>query len=195
MSLAAHPNLEPGRAYRTHELLRFGANPTRLAKRLVAEGKLRQASHGLFYAPMQSRFGAAPPSDEEILFGFLGSNEFVLTGPPKWNTLGLGATAMFASSLIYNHKRTGEFIFDGRRFLLRRVFFPPNPSPEWYVIDLLQHHDMAGVSLTELRERLVATLREERWNRGLLLEMAEQYATKATRALIEGCLRETGNVP
>ena len=190
MSLAAQPKLEPGKTYRTRELRRFGANPARLARRLVREGKLQQAAHGLYYAPVQSRFGQAPPPDDEILRGFLGDSPFVITGPPKWNALGLGATAMFAATLAYNQKRTGEFTFDGRRFILRRVYFPDRPSPEWFVIDLLQHHDMAGVSLAELRERLVATLREGRWDRARLRAMAGQYGTKATLAVVEQCLRE-----
>jgi hypothetical protein len=192
VSQAARPNLKPGKAYRTRELYRFGANPARLARRLVREGKLQQAAHGLFYAPVKSRFGQAPPSEEEILRGFLGLSPFVITGPPKWNALGLGATAMFAATLVYNHRRTGEFTFDGRRFLLRRVYFPERPTPEWYVVDLLQHHDMAGASLTELEERLVATLREGRWQRERLRAMAERYGTKATLELVERCLREAG---
>ena len=192
VSLAAQPDLEPGKAYRTRELRRFGANPARLARRLVREGKLQQAAHGLFYAPVTSRFGQAPPSEEEILRGFLGSSPFVITGPPKWNALGLGATAMFASTLAYNQRRTGEFTFDGRRFLLRRVYFPERPTPEWYVVDLLQHHGMAGASLTELEDRLVASLREGRWERERLRAMAEQYGTKATLGLVERALREAG---
>ncbi len=195
MSLPAQPKLEPGRAYRTRELRRFGANPTRLAKRLVHEGKLQQAAHGLFYAPVQSRFGRAPPTDEEILTTFLGSRAFVITGPPKWNALGLGATAMFASTLAYNQKRTGEFVFDGRRFLLRRVQFPENPPPEWFVIDLLQHHAMAGVSTTDLVAGLVAAIRTGHWSRQQLREMAERYGTKATLALVDQCLREAGDPP
>lgn len=188
VTLAVKPNLEPGKMYRTYELRRFSANPARLARRLVREGKLQQAAHGMFYVPIQSRFGQAPPSDDEILRGFLGNSPFVITGPPKWNALGLGTTAMFASTLVYNKKRTGEFSFDGRRFLLRRVYFPENPPPEWYVVDLLQHHDMAGVSIAELEERLVATLRDGRWNRKRLRAMAGKYGTKSTLALIERSL-------
>ena len=195
MSLAAQPNLEPGRAYRTRELRRFGANPARLARRLLREGKLQQAAHGLFYAPVQSRFGHAPPTEEEILRGFLDGSAFVVTGPPKWNALGLGSTAMFASTLVYNQKRTGEFTLDGRRFLLRRVLFPETPSPEWFVVDLLQHHDMAGVPLAELADRLVATLREGRWNRQRLHEMADRYGTKVTLALIKRCVRDADDAP
>lgn len=50
MSIAAQPQLEPGRTYRTRDLRAWGANPTRLARRLVDEGKLREAAHGLLRA-------------------------------------------------------------------------------------------------------------------------------------------------
>jgi len=192
MSVAAQPNLEPGRAYRTQELRRWSANPTRLARRLVREGKLLEAAHGLFYVPVESRFGQAPAPDAEILRVFLGNGPFVITGPPRWNALGLGSTAMFAATLAYNTRRTGDFTFDGRRFLLRRVTFPESPPPEWFVVDLLQHHEMAGVSLAELEERLTATLREGRWNGARLREMAAEYGTKATLVLVERCLTEGG---
>lgn len=71
------------------------------------------------------------------------------------------------------------------------MYFPEDPSPEWFVVDLLQHHDMAGVALSELREGLVATLRLGHWDRERLREMAETYGTKATLALVEGALDET----
>jgi hypothetical protein len=193
LSQRAQPNLEPGRAYRTRDLLPWGANPTRLARRLVREGKLREAAHGLFYAPVESRFGPAPAPEGEILRAFFKGSPFVVTGPPKWNALGLGSTAMFAATLVYNTRRTGDFTFDGRRFLLRRVRFPESPPPEWFVVDLLQHHEMAGVSLSELEERLVATLREGRWNRDLLHEMAATYGTKATLAFVERSLDAAGS--
>jgi hypothetical protein len=190
VSTAAQPDLEPGRAYRTRELRRWGKNPTRLARRLVQEGKLREAAHGLFYAPVPSRFGEVPASDEALLRAFLNNSPFVITGTPYWNPLGLGSTAMFTVTLAYNTQRTGEFILDGRRFLLKRVFFPDEPSPEWFVIDLFQHHDMAGVSLSRLRRGLVAKLREGHWDSSKLFEMANRFGTKATAALVEGAIAE-----
>ena len=188
MTTATHPELEPGRVYRTRELRRWSSNPSRLAKRLTHEGKLRQAGHGLFYAPIPSRFGPAPPSGIEILHAFFNGSPFIISGPPKWNTLGLGSTAMFAATLLYNTKRSGNFIFDGRSFLLRRVLFPENPPPEYFVVDLLQHHQMAGIALSELEQSLTTTCKEGRWDRDLLCEMAEKYGTKETFALVKRCL-------
>lgn len=190
MSTAARPDLQPGHAYRTRDLRQWSANPTRLARRLVNEGRLREAAHGLYYAPIPTRFGPTPAPDEELLRAFLGGERFLVTGPPCWNALGLGATAMFAVKLVYNNYRSGEFIIDRRRFLLRRVYFPETPTAEWFIVDLLQHHGMAGVGLSVLREGLVATLRMGRWNRERLLEMARTYGTKATLTFVEESLRQ-----
>lgn len=192
MTIPATPNLEPGRAYRTRELRRWSANPARLARRLVHEGRLREASHGLFYAPVQSRFGKAPATEAEILRAFLRGDRFVITGPPRWNALGLGSTSMFASTLVYNTKRSGEFTFDGRRFNLRRVLFPDQPPPEWFVVDLIQHHDMAGTSLSELEVRLTDALRARRWDAERLRELASRYGTKSTLALVVRCIAAAG---
>ncbi len=58
------------------------------------------------------------------------------------------------------------------------------------MVDLLKHHDMAGVALSELRANLVATLRLGRWNVATLREMVATYGTKSIAALIEGCIAE-----
>ena len=191
MNTPAQPDLEPGRAYRTRELRQWSANPTRLARRLIDEGKLRQAAHGIFYAPRPTRFGPAPAADEELLRVFLQGEPFLVTGPPYWNALGLGSTAMFAVKLVYNLSRSGEFVLDRRRFLLRRVSFPDQPTAEWFIIDLLQHHGMAGVALSELSEGLVATLRLGRWDRERLREMANIYGSRTTLAVVEHALHIT----
>ncbi|HNY81180.1 MAG TPA: hypothetical protein PKO46_23090 [Sedimentisphaerales bacterium] len=147
----------------------------------------------MFYAPVESRFGKAPASDAELLRAFLGGERFVITGPPpRWNALGLGSTAMFAATLAYNTRRTGDFTFDGRRFTLRRVLFPDEPTPEWYVVDLLQHHDMAGASLVDLEHSLTAALRAGRWSTERLREMASRYGTKATLALVDRSIAASG---
>lgn len=190
MGTTAQPQLVPGRAYRTGDLRRWDKNPARLARRLVHEGKLREAAQDLFYAPLTSRFGEAPVLDHELLRAFLGDGPFVITGPPCWNALGLGSTAMFAATLVYNTQHTGEFVLDRRHFLLRCIRFPEQPTPEWFVVDLLHNHDMAGISLGELQSGLVATLREGRWDTTRLREMADAFGSEATRALVQEAIVE-----
>ena len=184
MPASAQPHLEPGRVYRTRDLQSWGANPTRLARRLVREGRLERLAQGLFYAPRSSRFGPVPPEDTEILSRFLDGDDFVLSGPPYWNALRLGATANYPVVLVYNTRRSGEFILGRRRFLLRRVRFPPRPTPEWYVIDLFEHREMAGVSGARLVFALAEALLQGRFQEPTLQRMAHEYGTLKTRELI-----------
>jgi hypothetical protein len=193
MPRPSKPELTPGRVYRTRELGRWGANPTRLAKRLVREGHLRQLAPGLFFAPEASRFGAVPPLEKEVLRGFIGTDEFVITGPPVWNALGLGTTAAFASTLVYNHKRSGEFKLGNLRFQLRRVRFPPNPSPEWFVIDLLENRTAVGADLADLRAALHRALVADRFDRVRLRAMADEYGTLGIRNVVAWCLERSAH--
>ncbi len=178
MPAAHHPTLEPGRVYRTKELARWGANPSRLAHRLVAEGALEPLAHGLFLHPRHGRFGAVPPTDEALIRAFLEGSPFLFTGPEQWNALGLGATAVFTARLVYNLKRSGEFAMGSRRFVLRRIPFPQPTPPEWFVVDLLEHHEMAGVSLDALAPALTRALAARRFDKDILRQMAQAYGTR-----------------
>lgn len=188
MTLPAEPQLETGRVYRTEELALWSANPPRLARRLVEEGKLVQLAQGLFVHPKRSRFGVVPPTDAELMRAFLRDGPFVFTGPERWNALGLGSTAMFAAPLVYNTRRSGEFELGGRKFLLRRVAFPANPPPEWFVVDLLENADQAGASRTELVDALSRALTRGAFDRERLRAMARDYATRSNQALVESAI-------
>ena len=192
MGATAEPTLEAGRVYRTRDLAAWGSNPPRLAKRLVREGRLVPLAHGLFAHPQQSRFGSVPPTDQELMRAFLDGASFVFTGPEKWNALGLGSTGVFTIPLVYNTKRSGRFVFGGRPFQLRRVAFPENPPPEWFVVDLLENAEQAGASRTELAAALTRALRRGRaFSRERLGEMTTKFASKATASLVDAALSES----
>jgi hypothetical protein len=188
MTAAAQPKLEPGRVYRTRDFQRWSANAPRLAKRLVREGALVTVAYGLFAHPRRGRFGDVPPSDEELMRAFLDGGRFVFTGPDRWNALGLGSTAVFAVPLVSNAKRTGTFELGGRRFVLRRVAFPENPRPEWFVVDLLEHAEEAGASRADLAAALRRALLRGAFDRDRLRAMAERYGTRATEVLVRSAL-------
>ncbi len=125
-----------------------------------------------------------PPTDDELMRAFLDGSPFVFTGPERWNALGLGTTAVFASSLVYNTKRTGTFVLGGRRFLLRRVRFPASPSPEWFAVDLFEHANQVAASREDLTASLTRALERGTLSRERLREMSREYATQATQAFI-----------
>lgn len=187
----SQPTLEVGRVYRTRDLAHWAVNAPRLAKRLVREGELVPLAHGLFARPARSRFGDVPPTDKEFMRAFLGGAPFVFTGPERWNALGLGSTAVFATRLVYNTKRSGTFGFGGRRFLLRRVAFPDNPPPEWFVVDLFENADQAGASARELAQTLERALRRGAFDRERLEQMTREFASKATARLVKSALEKS----
>lgn len=188
-----HPPLEPGRVYRTRELAAWTTNAPRLARRLVEEGVLVPLAHGLFAHPKPSRFGPVPPRDEEIVRAFFDGSPFVFTGPERWNALGLGTTAVFAVPLVYNTKRSGTFSFGNRRFFFRRVAFPENPPPEWFVIDLFEHAEQAAAAPDELAAALTRALAAGQFDREKLKEQATRFGSRATQALIAGALDAEGS--
>ncbi len=184
----AQPRLRTGRVYRTKDLRQWSANPARLADRLVAEGTLRKLRRGLYHRPRTSRFGDIPPADRELVRAFLGSRNFVFTGPDKWNTLGLGSTGVAATRLVYNRRRTENAELDGRRFRFRRVQFPKDTTPEWYVVDLFENAGLAGVDREDLARNLKRALDQNRFDPDQLSDVASRYGSRSTQRLVEGAL-------
>ena len=184
MPAAAAVALDPGTVFRTAALRRWGENPTRLARRLEGEGLVQRLGHGLLFVPKLTRFGTAPPSDSALLDALLAGGPYVVTGPMRWNALGLGSTALHVHPIVYNTKRTGSVTLGGRTFELRRVAFPGEVTAEWFVFDLLRHTDAAGVDPADLIHNLVRALEHGRFDRARLLETAERFGTRAEAKLV-----------
>ncbi len=190
MGAAAEVTLTPGSVFRTAALRRWGENPTRLAQRLEREGRVQRLDHGFLYVPRETKFGTAPPSDEALLDAFLDGTPYLVTGPARWNALGLGSTALHVHPLVYNTKRTGTFTLAARTFELRRVAFPRDVTAEWFVIDLLRHADSVGLDPDDLSRRLVAALKRGRFDRHRLFDVVDQFGTRSDRDFVRQVVRE-----
>lgn len=154
-------------------------------------GAVRSLGHGLFHAPRRSRFGEVPPSDEALLDAFLDGTPYVVTGPMQWNALGLGSTALHVRPLVYNTKRTGTFDIGGRAFELRRTAFPTEPTPEWFVVDLLRNADAAGTDRADLLRNLAVLVAEGRFDRDRLLQVATRFGRREEVARIREALERS----
>jgi len=185
MAKTPHLSFEAGRVYRTSHLRRWGANPTRLAARLERRGDLRRLTHGLYYAPRRSKFGEVPPSAEALLDAFLQGTLYVITGPARWNALGLGSTALFAHPLVYNMKRSGRLNLGGRTFDFRQIAFPVEPPAEWFIIDLLRHTRAAGVSRATIETHLARALAAGRFDADRLLHMAARFGRRQEQDTVQ----------
>lgn len=182
--------LPPGEVHRTAALRRWDSNPSRLAERLEARGELQRLGHGFVYVPRWTRFGPVPPTDESLLDAFFDGTPYVVTGPLRWNALGLGSTALHVRPLVYNTKRTGTLTIGGRTFDMRRVAFPVDPMPEWFVVDLLRNAGNVGVDRADLLERLTDRVARGQFERERLLDMAARFGRGEEMDLLRLALAE-----
>jgi hypothetical protein len=172
--------LQAGRVYRREDLARLSKAVDRHLQELVSTGTLKKLAQGLYYAPKQSSFGPLPPTDEQVVQGFLRDKDFLVFSPSSYNTVGLGTTQLYNSTLVYNHKRHGVFKLGNRQFHFRvKPRFPKKLTPEFLYVDLLNN-------LEELAEDRDAVLSQARtkylsFNQSLLLKTLDNYGSMATR--------------
>ncbi|MDI1244887.1 MAG: hypothetical protein PSV24_05750 [Rhodoferax sp.] len=147
---------------------------------LVSRGVLKKLAQGLYYAPKQSRFGPLPPTDEQVVKGFLRDKDFLVFSPSSYNTVGLGTTQLYNSTLVYNHKRHGVFRLGNRLFDFRvKPRFPKKLSREFLYVDLLNNlGDLAedrDVVLSQARNKLLS------FNPSRLQQALDSYGNMATQ--------------
>lgn len=154
--LKAH--LRRGNVYRRAELEHLSNAVDRHLGQLVAEGTLQKMSHGLYYYPKESVFGAVPPEESDLLRAFLKDDVFLTTSPNDYNSLGVGTTQLYNKRIVYNHKRHGEFELGGRKFFFHlKPKFPKKLSEEFLLVDLVNNLD----SLAEDKETVLARVMEK----------------------------------
>ncbi|MFN6321818.1 MAG: hypothetical protein ACK4VS_00290, partial [Burkholderiales bacterium] len=143
-------------------------------------GLLKKLAQGLYYAPKQSNFGPLPPTDEQVVSGFLRDKDFLVFSPSSYNTVGLGTTQLYNSTLVYNHKRHGVFRLGNRQFNFRvKPRFPKKLTPEFLYVDLLNNLD----ELAEDRDAVLSQARTKlvSFNQSRLQEALDSYGNMATR--------------
>ena len=173
-----------GKVYRTEDLSRWTSNPSRLVSRLVKAGELVRVAKGMYVKPERNRFGVMPATAAELIGALVKHTPFIFSGPTYWNALGVGSTAMFPVQLVYNTKRSGDYVLGGRRFRLSRQRFPSAPTPEWFAVDLIAHRDEVGLDDETLMRGLTHAITEGTLSATGLEAMATEYGTRPTQQLV-----------
>jgi len=151
-------HLRPGRVYRRAELAQWSNAVDRHLKQLVSDGTLTKLAGGLYYRPKETVFGKAPAEDHELVAQFLKDNRFLLASPNFYNRLDVGTTQLYDKTVVYNHKRHGEFSLGGRAFDFRcKPTFPKTLSREFLLVDLVNNVDR----LAEDREQVLARVKAQ----------------------------------
>ena len=176
--------MSPGRVYRRQELVSFSNNLSRDLEKLVESKELVHAAPGLYYRPEMTRVGPMPASPEELVRAFLNDEDFLLTSLDDYNPLGLGLTQLYNETIVYNRKRHGRFVLDGRRFSFRRPRnFPGTLSKEFLFVDVLNNKDELLEDISRLETLLAAQAKELDIKK--LLSTASSYGKVATRKFFE----------
>jgi len=169
--------LQPGRVYQRKGLARWSNAVDRHLKQLLHDGTLVKLSQGLYYYPKKTAFGDAPPNEKALIRAFLRDDRFLITSPNVYNALGIGATQLYNQTVVYNHKRHGQFALGKRTFDFRKKpFFPLEPSQEFLLVDLVNN---------------LARVAEDR---AALLDEVEKKATSFDQAALAEAVRAYGGV-
>jgi hypothetical protein len=149
---------------------------------------LIKLNQGLYYAPKQSKFGAVPPDDHQVVERFLKDEDFLLISPNVFNSLGLGLTQLYNTTWVYNHKRKGEFHLNGKTFEFKlKSSFPKYISKEYLLVDLLNNLEILAEDQTLVLEKLPDNV--GRFNTDALMKATQQYGSGKTKRAIKSIVR------
>ncbi len=123
-------------------------------RQLVDEGTLTKLAGGLYAYPKRTVFGKAPAEDDELVAAFLKDQRFLLCSPNAYNSLGVGTTQLYNKTVVYNHKRHGEYSLGGRKFEFRVKPFPRKLSKEFLLVDLVNNLDRLSERRKDVLERV-----------------------------------------
>jgi len=148
-------HLRPGQVYRREDLAQWSNAVDRHLKQLLDDGTLTKLAPGLYSYPKETVFGKAPAEDDKLVETFLRDRRFLLASPNAYNKLGVGTTQLYDKTVVYNHKRHGNFALGGRTFEFRvKPSFPKMLSREFLLVDLVNNLDRLAESKQEVVERV-----------------------------------------
>jgi hypothetical protein len=148
-------HLKPGGVYRREDLARWSNAVDRHLKQLVESKVLTKLAGGLYAYPKETAFGRAPAADDTLVEAFLKDKRFLLASPNAYNSLGVGTTQLYNQTVVYNHKRHGDFELGGRKFAFRvKPHFPKSLSKEFLLVDLVNNLDALAEAKSEVLDRV-----------------------------------------
>ena len=182
--------LRPGTVYRRAELAQWSNAVDRHLRQLQEEGKLSKLSGGLYYYPKKTTFGDAPAEEKELVKAFLKDSRFLLTSPNAYNALGVGTTQLYNKTVVYNHKRHGRFLLDGREFDFRmKPHFPSSLGHEFLLVDLVNNLGQ----LAENQDELLCRVEEKAASakRRALLQAVRRYGGVRAKKFFSNVLQDS----
>lgn len=180
-------HLKPGKVYRRAELAQWSNAVDRHTAMLVKGGFLEKLSSGLYHVPKKTVFGAAPPDEEVLVRSFLKDDDFLLTSPNSYNSLGVGTTQLYNKRVVYNHKRHGEFKLGGRNFFFHAKHkFPKSLTKEFLLVDLVNNLENLAEDKDEVLKKVLVKAKTMDSRR--LKQTLNRYGNARTKTLLSTAL-------
>jgi hypothetical protein len=184
---ALRKHLKPGQVYRRGYLARWSNAVDRHLRELVDARVLTKLAGGLYAYPKDTAFGKAPAADEKLVETFLKDGRFLLASPNAYNGLGVGTTQLYDKTVVYNHKRHGEFKLGGRTFTFRvKPHFPKSLTKEFLLVDLVNNLDQLAEAKSEVLDRVRE--RAASFDGRRLRKAVRDYGSVRTRKFFDGVL-------
>lgn len=174
--------LKQGEAYRREDLVNFSTSIDRHLAELVGDGTLHKLSQGLFYYPKQSVFGQTPPDEKKLVRTFLKDDDFLLTSPNVYNSLGVGTTQLYNNRVVYNHKRHGKVKLGNQEFDFRlKHKFPKTATPEFMLVDLVDNLNRLAEDKSSVLENIVRKV--DGMDKKALKKAVDKYGNVGTKKI------------
>lgn len=180
-------HIKQGNVYRRSDLEFYSSAIDRHLAQLVKEGSLQKLSQGLYYAPKVSKFGTLPPEDKALVERFLKDDDFVMVSPNSFNALGLGLTQLYNTTWVYNHKRKGEVLLNGKTFEFKlKSSYPAQVSKEFLLVELLNSSDKLAEApnMNQLKSKLKDLDKDQ------LMVMVKKYGKGQTKQVLKTIFRK-----
>lgn len=176
--------MKAGKVYRRKDLEKYSKSVDRDLKNLCFSGEVSKLASGLYCKRGQSRFGALPPEDKELVRAFLGDDRFLLMSFNHYNSLGLGLTQLRGDTFVYNRKRHVKVKLGSREFFFRNVpEFPRQLSKEFLLVDLLNNLGKVGESSELVLKNLEK--KKDEFEPQKVGFMASKYGKVSTKKFLE----------
>lgn len=184
--------LKPGKVYRRAELAKWSTAVDRHVAELLKEGVLEKLSPGLYHVARKTVFGSVPPDEQELVRSFLKDDEFLITSPNAYNSLGVGTTQLYNKRVVYNHKRHGRFKLGGKEFFFHSKHrFPKKLTVEFLLVDLLNNLDELAEDKEEVLSKALVKAKELPGNP--LMQSVTRYGNVGTKRLLLPLLKKDNN--
>ena len=180
--------LHSGRVYRRADLARWSKSVDRHLQELVKTGEVKKLSGGLYYCPEKSSFGDLPPHDAELVRAFLKDDHFYMASLNAYNSLGVGTTQLYNETLVYNYKRDGHMVLNGRHFyFVKRPRFPKKSSKEFLMVDLVNNLHLLAEDTEDVLKRLARNVLG--MNKASLMKAVHAYGGARAKKFFDSVFR------